>query len=222
MCIEWHTTGRPAVYGISTHDRNFPIATNRRFMDARGNGREPLYARPPTGLHAPTSISVHYHSYNRTLDEASNEDGSLSFRIFRLLRNQVEETRIFLSRRCSIIQKEKKRRNDRADWIEARVKHRPHLPTLTSPPPSYIVYRRVTPRSSLVYYTYIYTRVYIPRVALGQIGNRRTANGKVYILRETGDYRTTMARGKDYGLRPQSHSDSALRRCAWPLIQKWK
>lgn len=140
MCIEWYTTGRPAVYGISTHDRNFPIATNRRFMDARGNGREPLYARPPTGLHAPTSISVHYHSYNRTLDEASNEDGSLSFRIFRLLRNQVEETRIFLSRRCSIIQKEKKRRNDRADWIEARVKHRPHLPTLTSPPPP-VVYR---------------------------------------------------------------------------------
>lgn len=49
---------------------------------------------------------------------------------------------------------------NRADWIEARVKHRPHLPTLTSPPPSYIVYRRVTPRSSLVYYTYIYTRLY--------------------------------------------------------------
>lgn len=47
------TTGRPRVYGISTHDRNFPIATNRRFMDARGNGREPLYARPPT---PPTSI----------------------------------------------------------------------------------------------------------------------------------------------------------------------
>lgn len=39
---------------------------------------------------------------------------------------------------------------------------------------------------------------------------------------EHGDYRTTMPRGKDYGLRPQSHSDSTLCRCAWSLIQKWK
>lgn len=44
-CAASATTGRPALlaYMVSTHDRNFPIATKRRFMDARGNGREPLY-----------------------------------------------------------------------------------------------------------------------------------------------------------------------------------
>lgn len=197
MCIEWHTTGRPAlarVYGISTHDRNFPIATNRRFMDARGNGREPLYARPPIGLEPRWRIS------NLDIIIIATTEPWTKLSIFRLLRNRAKEIRKrFLSRRCSIIQTKKNK--ETIERIGSNQGLNASLP---------IVYRRrVTPRSFIREW----------RSDKLAIGGQRTEK---YILRETGDYRTTMARGKDYGLRPQSHSDSALRRCAWPLIQKWK
>lgn len=131
--------------------------------------------------------------------------------IFRLLRNRAKEIRKrFLSRRCSIIQTKKNK--ETIERIGSNQGLNASLP---------IVYRRrVTPRSSLLHiYIYIYTFIREWRSDKLAIGGQRTEK---YILRETGDYRTTMARGKDYGLRPQSHSDSALRRCAWPLIQKWK